>query len=109
MKVNNILQNAVANVMHTVQTAARETRKQSEISKVAKKTDTSQVRLQKPGSKAAQNVKRSVVSEPLVNLSANEQTFFEDLYPKARKEIRAYIAQQKNVSHVKGQLFDAKG
>lgn len=109
MKVNNTLQNAVANMMHTVQTAVQETRKQSEISKVAKKTDTSEAHLQKPGLKAAQNIKHPVVSEPLVNLSANEQAFFEDLYPKARKEIRAYIAQQKNVSHVKGQLFDAKG
>ncbi len=109
MKVNNILQNAVTDMMHTVQAAVRETRKQSEVSKVAKKTDTSQAGLRKSGLKAAQNIKRSDVPEPLVNLSANEQAFFEDLYPKARKEIRAYIAQQKNVSHLKGQLFDARG
>jgi len=109
MKVNNILQNAVTNMMHTVQTAVRETRKQSEVSNVARKTNITKASLRKPDATVTQNVKRSGVSEPLANLSANEQAFFEGLYPKARKEIRAYIAQQKNVSHVKGQLFDAKG
>ncbi len=109
MKVNSTLQNAVSDMMQNLQTAVQETRKQTAVSKIAKKTVVAKENLQKPGSTVAQKVKDSGVSESFANLSATEQTFFEDLYPKARKEIRAYITQQKNVSHVKGRLFDAKG
>ncbi len=47
--------------------------------------------------------------EPRVGLTAREQAFFEKLYPKARKEIQAYLKQQQKTVPQKGQIIDVKG
>ncbi|RMG69304.1 MAG: hypothetical protein D6715_00045 [Calditrichaeota bacterium] len=47
--------------------------------------------------------------EPRVGLDAREQAFFEKLYPKARKEIQAYLKQQQKAVPQKGQIIDVKG
>ena len=47
--------------------------------------------------------------EPKVGLSREEQLFFEKLFPQHRKQIQAYLQQQRKQHPEKGQLVDLKG
>ena len=47
--------------------------------------------------------------QPLLRLTKQEQKFFEELFPKSRREIRAYVEQQQKIFQEKGQLIDRKG
>lgn len=47
--------------------------------------------------------------EPKVKLNKKEQAYFEELFPKARKEIRIYLNQQQKAVPEKGKFVDIKG
>ncbi len=47
--------------------------------------------------------------QPLMRLTRQEQAYFEQLFPKAKREIRAYVEQQQKVFQEKGQIIDLKG
>lgn len=47
--------------------------------------------------------------QTLMRLTRQEQAFFEQLFPKAKREIRAYVEQQQKVFQEKGQIIDLKG
>ncbi len=47
--------------------------------------------------------------QPKLGLDKKEQQFFEQIFPKARKEIRAYVDQQQKTFTEKGQIIDIRG
>ncbi|GEM_PF-6090879 len=47
--------------------------------------------------------------QTLTRLTRQEQAFFERLFPKAKREIRAYVEQQQKFFREKGQIIDLKG
>ena len=44
-----------------------------------------------------------------LTLNKNEQRFFENLYPEARKEIQRYMQSQNSIQVEKGKFIDVRG
>lgn len=102
MKVSDSLQNIFKTVNET---AGRPAVQKSQLPPGEKSTADAEARTQGP----AQKLEIPDNFKPQVGLSAREQAFFENLFPKARKEIRAYLDQQKKTQPEKGQYIDVKG
>ena len=52
---------------------------------------------------------RQVKAQSSAELSRQEKSFFEQLFPKQRKEIKAYLNQKNPTNLDKGQIIDLKG
>ncbi len=109
MKIENVFKNLSDQTIPKSQNKLQNASSADESSKVVGK----RAWQTKSANKATQTEKQKLAIpkdfKPKVGLTAREQEFFENLFPRARKEIRAYVQQQQNVYHEKGKFVDLKG
>lgn len=111
MKVSNILQNAVTNAVQNLHHSVENVRERPEVTKVKNDQPVVKTAVQEQQAENSSEARINIPPnfKPLVGLTAREQAFFENLFPKSRKEIQAYTDQREKVNHEKGKLIDVKG
>ncbi len=95
MKVNNSTSKIYQNIPLHKANQNQKTAKESSHSNV-QKSETKKI-----------NIPKNLTEQTL--LTKKEQDFFQNLYPKAKKEIRQYMQHQNNVKVDKGKYIDLKG
>ncbi len=109
MKVSEVLQNSLNSLLQNVQGPVEGVREHQEAQQIDKDTATSPVQVNPQEAKGPSRVNLPRDFKPVVGLSAREKAFFEEMFPRARKEVQAYMEQLEAETHEKGKFVDVKG
>lgn len=109
MKVSEVLQNSLNSFLQNVQGPVEGVRQHQETQQIDKDTGTSPALVSQQEAKGQPKVNLPRDFKPVVGLSAREKAFFEEMFPRVRKEVQAYMEQLEAETHEKGQLVDVKG
>lgn len=109
MKISEVLHGSLSGLLQKTQESVDGVREHPEARPVEQEAGTHSIEAKKHGEGGQSKVNLPENFQRVVGLSAREKAFFQEIFPRARKEVQAYLEQLEIQNLEKGQMVDVKG